>query len=75
MAAQLAAGWIATPYSGSERSHVEMSVGHGDTWSPAFLDWESGVRVAKIRAPNLHGHLVVWLSVDGHTTQVGTVTL
>ncbi len=79
MTAALAAGWLTVPYSGTDATLVEIAVTRSvdaDTvWTPAFLDYADGVRVAKVRPPAAAADLMppsVWLRVGGAgATNVG----
>lgn len=75
MAAILHDGWVAVPYSGDDRADIHLAVGDLTAWSPAYRDWADDTRVVKVRPPAKHGPQMVWLSVDGHVTQVGVVDL
>ena len=44
---RLADGWLTVPYSGPEMVIIE--IGFGGQWFPAYLDWEHGQRVARVR--------------------------
>ena len=39
-------GWLMTPYSGPELMAVEIEA--GGTWTPAYLDYDAGQRIAMI---------------------------
>lgn len=78
--ARLRGSWLEVPYAGHDLSRVEVGwrVGDGlarpDSWTPAYLDYSDGERVAKVQAPERLGHAVyVWVRVDGAETSVGRV--
>jgi len=65
MVAELRDGWLTVPYNGPDIARVHIGVGTAGSveWTPAFLDWVDGVRVAKIRPPETGGP--VWLKANG----------
>jgi hypothetical protein len=77
MAATIVNGWLVVPYGGTDFSKVFMAMAQqpeGVDWKPAYLDYEGGQRVAKIRPPQTEGRaLRVWLKVDGHVTDMGGI--
>lgn len=44
---RMADGWLIVPYSGPELTVVEIGV--AGLWTPAYLDYDGGQRVAKVR--------------------------
>jgi hypothetical protein len=73
--ARLHDGWVAIPFGGDERAHIQIAVGDQNDWKPAYRDFLDGDRVVKIRPPARTGKNMVWLSVDGRVTQLGVITL
>ena len=71
------AGWITVPYNGHDLSRVELQIGE-DEPQAAFLDWDDGQRIAKLRPSHLgdpQGTVTVTLHVDGTPTTTGRVTI
>ena len=72
MSARQVAGWLVVPYpDGDSLARVELEVG-GELF-PAFLDWEAGQRVAKVRARPAPGS-AVRLLVSGAVVRVDKAT-
>lgn len=70
----LSNGWLAIPYSGPDVTLVRIGVaayGAEPSWTPAFLDYIDGVRVAKIRASAVVGRPSVWLETGGNAELIG----
>ncbi len=40
-------GWLIVPYSGPELLAIEIGV--GGVWTPAYLDYDAGSRIAMIK--------------------------
>ena len=77
-AAHIKDGWLVVPYSGSDLAQVHMAVGRQRPyeWHPAYLDYVDGVRVAKIRSPQMTGQGTnVWLKIGEVVQNVGRVTV
>lgn len=70
-------GWVAVPYSGDERADIHLAVGEQTDWRPAYRDWVGETRVVKVRPPAGWSArpALVWLSVDGYVTQLGSIAL
>lgn len=70
MTPRIVNGWLICQYDGHDLCSVEIGVGRKtpEQWTPAFLDWFEGIRVAKIRATESAPH--VWLRVNGAATKV-----
>lgn len=81
MRARLVGGWLVVgPYAGHDMQQVRIrATGERGGWvvdSPAFLDWDNGERVAKIRPHgSQRGVATVTLLVGGLETEVGRVVL
>lgn len=80
MRARLVGGWLVVgPYNGHDLEHVRIRVTGASGWiadSPAFLDYDAGERVAKIRLHGTQrGMATVSLFVGGAETEVGRVVL
>lgn len=66
MPATITKGWLCVPYTGPENAVVQFQL-NGDNFIDAYLDYEDGIRVAKIRPPDMRlarGNRVTVL-VDG----------
>lgn len=76
MEPQLVNGWLKVPYDGPDLCLVEIGVGPGPQWAPAFLDWLGSQRCAQIRPPESTGRAAdVWLRVSGRASKAGRVVL
>lgn len=79
MQAAIRDGWVVVPYSGHDLATVHIAVAQRpveDDWRPAFLDYDGGQRVAKIRPPQAANRQVsVWLRVGDVVTPAGRITL
>jgi hypothetical protein len=69
-------GWLVVPCSGPELTKIEVGIQSGSgapVWRPAFLDWEDGQRVAKVRTPAGFGArpVTVLVRVNGSETVAG----
>lgn len=54
---RIVAGWLVVPYDGGERVALHIST-QPDVWLPAYLDYDNGQRVAKVRADDLTSGMV-----------------
>jgi len=74
MTVALRNGWLVVPYEGGDTARVEIGVGNPPVWRGAFLDWVDGVRVAKIRPPEMEGSRPkVQLRVNGSVVFAGNI--
>lgn len=74
MSASIVNGWVTVTYTGHDLSQVYISVGDMNNWAPAFLDYENGKRIAKVRVPDPTGKpLQVFMKVNGSVASAGRV--
>jgi hypothetical protein len=67
-------GWVTVPYSGHELAPVYIAIDDREDWKPAFLDWENGKRVAKVRPPSSTGKpMSVWIKANGYISSAGRI--
>lgn len=75
MITRLHSGWLVTGYDGHDLARVYLATGDrepGD-WVPAFLDYDDGQRIAKIRLPGACPARA-WMKVNGAVTPLGKIT-
>lgn len=75
MSARIEDGWLVVDCDASDAAQVEIAVGKPVEFHPAFRDYSSGVRVAKIRVPSGKGRVRVHLKVAGQVAEAGIVSL
>lgn len=75
MSARVEDGWLVADCDASDATPVMIAVGKPEDFAPAFRDFSSGDRVAKIRLPQVGGRVRVFLKVGSQVIEAGLVTL
>lgn len=82
MNAQLKDGWLTVGFPEGVDDTPVSYIGISDTrdaptqWLPAFLDYDDGRRVAKVRPPQgMTSRSLVWSSIGGEEKAIGRVAM